>query len=258
MKGRRLGDAAELSSRNEVSVFILEHDPVIEPGLLSSLYGWTDAELKRMRNFRHSGARSSYCLARILARKAISTLSGIAEEEIVFSESEKGKPFLGGASSPRFNWSHAAGCVIMALSRDAEIGIDIEARGRSDADEREIARRFFSADEADWIEAGGEWGLRERFLSIFVQKEAYLKMTGEGLSGSLEKAEALLSLPPRRSARSVLFYAGKSAAYIAAIRASGMRPAGFSFKSSRFDSASDFPGLADFRSVMPLPALRND
>jgi phosphopantetheinyl transferase len=258
MKERRSGDGAQLSSRSAVSVFILEHDPVIDAGLLSSLAGWTDQECERMRNFRHAGALSSYCLARVLARKAISPLSGMREEEILFSEGAQGKPFLEGAPAMRFNWSHASGCVALALSRDAELGIDIEARGRGDADEREIARRFFSKDEADWIEAGGQWGLRERFLSIFVQKESFLKMTGEGLSGSLEKAEALLSLPPRRSARSVLVYAGSSAGYIAAIRVSGTRPARFSFRSARFGPDSVFPGLEDFRSVMPLPALSGD
>jgi hypothetical protein len=130
MKERRSGDGAQLSSRSAVSVFILEHDPVIDAGLLSSLAGWTDQECERMRNFRHAGALSSYCLARVLARKAISPLSGMREEEILFSEGAQGKPFLEGAPAMRFNWSHASGCVALALSRDAELGIDIEARGR--------------------------------------------------------------------------------------------------------------------------------
>jgi phosphopantetheinyl transferase len=225
------------------SVFILEHESELEAAWLEGLCPWPAAELARMRRFVQTAARTSYCLARLLTRTLVSAATGLARDDIVFSEAEKGKPYVAG-NPLRFNWSHAAGCVAVAISRQGEIGIDLEERGRSLADELEIARRFFSREEAAWIEAGGESGRGERFVSIFVQKEAFLKMTGEGLSGSLKEAKAFLSLPQLSGESSLLCYAGKDRDYITAVRLAGRGR--FDIRSARLDPASGLPGLTDF------------
>lgn len=229
-----------------VTVFILEHESRPDPEALEGLCRWTEGERERMRRFADPAARASYCLARALARSAISEATGRDRDGIAFSQPEAGKPFLPG-DPIQFNWSHAAGCVALALSPGTPLGIDVEELGRKRIDPLRIARRFFSRREAAWIEEGGEAGREERFVSLFVQKEAFLKMTGEGLSGSLEAAEARLSLPPASSETSLLGSFGGERKYLFAIRLAG--PGVFEPRAARFDPAAGFPPLSSFRSL---------
>lgn len=244
---REKGEAGEV-----VSVFALEHEPAIDPGILSSLYPWERGERERMASFKSPSALTSFCLARLLARKICAALCGKEEAELRFREAEGGKPYLDGRELS-FNWSHAAGCALLAVSRSAELGVDVEGRSRDAGEDLSVARRFFSPAEASWIAEGGEAGRAERFLSIFVQKEAALKMTGEGLSGSLRDAPAFASLPPRSAGDSALFYAGGNSDYIAAVRARVDRPLRFLFSLARYRGAPEgFPGLAEFRPFRPF------
>lgn len=231
-----------------VSVYVLEHDEVLDSGLLSSLAPWREGEWRRMVEFRDSSARTSYCLARLLARKAIASVTGREEPGIDFLHGEQGKPYLA-PPSPAFNWSHARGCVLLALSSRGDLGADIESRGRILSDYLDISRRFFAADEHEWVRAGGEGEGSERFLSLFVQKEAYLKMKGSGLSGSLPDAEASLRLPPHRTARAALFLAGASSGYLGAVVHGGPGAAEFRFYSSRFDPAAGIAPLGEWARI---------
>lgn len=59
-----------------------------------------------------------------LCRRAISDCCGLADEDIVFEYSEKGKPYVKGLPV-YFNISHSGDYAVCAVS-DCEIGIDIE------------------------------------------------------------------------------------------------------------------------------------
>jgi len=67
---------------------------------------------------------------------------------------------------------------------DKEVGVDCEdTRARKDRkpDFENVARRFFTADEQEYI-AYGEPGAEERFFEVWTAKEAYMKYTGNGFS----------------------------------------------------------------------------
>ncbi len=238
------------SGAETVSVFVLEHERAIDPGILSSLHPWESGDRERMARFKSPSALTSFCLARLLARKICASLCGKGESDLRFREAEGGKPYLEGRELS-FNWSHAAGCVLLAVSRRAELGADVEGRSRDAGEDLSIARRFFSPAEASWIEEGGEEGRSERFLSVFVQKEAALKLTGEGLSGSLREAPAIASLPPRLAGGSALFYAGRNSDYLAAVLASAARPLRFLFNIAQMRGGG-FPGPGEFTPFRPF------
>ena len=91
------------------------------------------------------------------------------EEEIHFSVSHTNETF---------------GCVIA----EQPIGFDLQVT-RSVQILR-MARRYFTADEISYLEDSGEDAsvLEERFFRLWTRKEAYAKLTGEGLTAVLEGA----------------------------------------------------------------------
>lgn len=75
----------------------------------------------------------------------------------------------------------------MFFASDAEecgdIGVDIELidGGRDEARLRSLAQRYYSEAEREFVLDRED--MRERFYRVWTDKESYLKLTGEGLSG---------------------------------------------------------------------------
>ena len=80
---------------------------------------------------------------------------------------ERGKPHFAD-TEPYFSLSHSHGVIFVAVS-DAPIGADVELIDEKKRSVR-LAERFFSDNEKD-----------EDFFTVWTRKEAYVKMTGEGI-----------------------------------------------------------------------------
>jgi 4'-phosphopantetheinyl transferase len=83
------------------------------------------------------------------------------------------------------------------VSLHAEIGVDAEWLGRP-CDAAELARRFFSPDEARSLEALSETERHDRFFRYWTLKESYVKARGLGLSIPLDRFSILLDEEPLR------------------------------------------------------------
>jgi len=93
-----------------------------------------------------------------------------------------GKPVIEG-SPVHINLSHAGDTVLIGIS-SLPVGVDVESdRG---GDSLALSRRFYSAAEAEWVSETGPTEAVDRFLRLWVRKEAVLKATSEGLPGGLE------------------------------------------------------------------------
>ncbi len=90
-----------------------------------------------------------------------------------------GKPVYNN-SDIHFNLSHAGDYVVCAVS-DRAVGIDIEGPRKNAI---KVAKRFFTQAECDWI---GDDNFR--FSRVWTLKEAYAKLTGEGIAGTVSKVE---------------------------------------------------------------------
>lgn len=102
---------------------------------------------------------------------------------------ERGKPYWPD-SIWHFSISHTKHHVFCALSRK-NIGIDAEEIDRTIS--RALAERILSPREkAQWEAAPDQ---RLALLTFWVLKEAYVKMTGEGLKGYPKDTDFLLSDP---------------------------------------------------------------
>lgn len=97
---------------------------------------------------------------------------------------KNGKPYL--TDHPfQFNLSHSGDYVFCGVS-EQEIGVDIQ-KIQGDNMLR-LAKRFFSGPECQALEACGDADLCHRmFFRMWTRKEAYGKLTGEGIPGTVGK-----------------------------------------------------------------------
>jgi 4'-phosphopantetheinyl transferase len=100
----------------------------------------------------------------------------IQEKDILFAETEFGKPFLIGYPYLYFNISHTRNALAVAFA-NCPVGVDIERIREVDM---EIAHRFFTQSEFAYISQTNDPD--SAFYEIWTKKEAYIKWVGKGLS----------------------------------------------------------------------------
>ncbi len=144
-------------------------------------------ETERFSRFRMAAKRDEAIISRGLLRHVLSFVLGQSTREIVFTLGAKGKPGID-HSRVRFNVSHTAGRVLLAVTLDHEIGVDIE-QIRTRTSYEDLARRFFTAEEYGAIMMLPPAERLRAFFICWTRKEAILKGTGEGISAGLASFE---------------------------------------------------------------------
>lgn len=98
-----------------------------------------------------------------------------------YTYGENGKPYLTDYPRLHFSLSHSGSYVIAAFSEE-EVGIDIQYHKPMQCD---IAERFFSEEDKRLLEQLAAEGEADAFYRLWAVKEAYMKLTGEGLRQGL-------------------------------------------------------------------------
>jgi 4'-phosphopantetheinyl transferase len=150
------------------------------PSLLS------EPEKRRLERFRFEPDRVMFLVARALVRLTLSRCADVRPEAWRFRTGTHGRPEISHPPSRlRFSLSHTKGLAACAVILERDIGLDVEALSREPA--IELARRFFSAREADQLARTPIDGRATRFLEYWTLKEAYVKARGLGLSLPLDR-----------------------------------------------------------------------
>ena len=151
-------------------------------------------EQKRAERFYFQRDRERFITAHGVLRAILGLYLNRAPKYLSFRYSSHGKPALAwesGGDAIRFNMSHSHGVALYAVTRDREVGIDVEFIRRDLAVEQ-IAERFFSRRETATLRALPT-ALREHaFFLCWTRKEAYIKARGEGLSLPLDQFDVSL------------------------------------------------------------------
>ena len=148
-------------------------------------------ELDRASRFHFENDRRDFSAAHDLLRRTLSKYADKSPSDWRFATNDYGKPSFENVDPKgrplSFSLSHTSGCVVCAVASNVPVGIDIERADHS-RPVQEIADRYFAKTEAGWLRrCSGE--LRNvRFAELWTLKEAFLKATGVGLSGSLSDA----------------------------------------------------------------------
>ncbi len=142
-------------------------------------------ERDRMRRFITPELRQRYLLARVLVRCVLARYASVSAEHWQFVLDDHGRPHVAPAQMPAqglyFSLSHTEGCMLLAVSSNPAIGVDVEDTRRV-VDAWAIARRFFSPMDVAQLEQATAQQLLTRFWKLWVLKEAYVKARGLGLA----------------------------------------------------------------------------
>ena len=148
----------------------------------------SEDELARYRRFHFKRDARDYAAAHALLRHTLSRDDGRAPERWRFNRTATGKPFLieAGDAPASFSLSHTHGMVACAVTKDADVGVDVECIDR-DVNTADIAARFFAPTEAAHLLQLDEEARRNRFFDLWTLKEALVKALGTGMATALSR-----------------------------------------------------------------------
>ncbi|MBE6552515.1 MAG: 4'-phosphopantetheinyl transferase superfamily protein [Ruminococcaceae bacterium] len=123
-----------------------------------------------------------------LLKKNISSLDSRLIGDFTIEKDERGKPYIKGECGyDHVSISHSEKLFTCAFSKKRAVGIDTEHIERNvsyDTITRLMSRYFTPAEREHLIAfSASAVFYTEEFLRMWTKKEAYVKMTGEGLSG---------------------------------------------------------------------------
>ena len=142
----------------------------------------SDVECERLESYRSRAAAERYVVTRSLVRTVLGAHTGVAPRDLRVRLTPTGKPEAEGV---HFNVTHSGEVVLLAVSDERPVGVDVERR-------REVARvqalidRWLTPDERTELDAIRRRGLddSDAFLRVWSLKEARLKALGVGISGA--------------------------------------------------------------------------
>lgn len=149
-------------------------------------------EKQRAKRFYFERHKRRYIVSHGVLRILLSQYLQVDLHKLKFSYTPNGKPmleFYDNNNRLYFNLSHSNELAVYAFALCPLVGIDVEYI-QYDSECIKLAKRFFFNNENHLIEAYSGHKQKEIFYRLWTFKEAYLKATGEGVSG-LEKVEVI-------------------------------------------------------------------
>lgn len=152
---------------------------------------WTDLlapdEMAKFFRFRTDELRDRYLAAHARCRILLGAYLGKPPDVVAIDSGASGKPQLRHAGW-HFNLSHSRDQGMVALTRSAAIGVDVEYQAR-EVDREGISARYFSSAERTRLRMAPPKDRNEIFYRLWTTKEAWLKATGDGIVGGLDRVE---------------------------------------------------------------------
>src|SRR5689334_7179358 len=150
------------------------------------------SELERARRFHFDVHRRHFIVARGFLRSVVARYLGSQPGALRFEYGAYGKPALESGHTLRFNLSHSNEVALLAVTLDAELGVDVE-HIRADFASEDIARRYFSRAEVEVFNSLPPEERVEAFFRCWTRKEAYIKAIGKGFSHALDAFDVTLA-----------------------------------------------------------------
>ena len=146
-------------------------------------------EQERNQRFIFEKDQKRHLITRALIRSVLSEYDpSIAPQDWCFTENGYGKPQVLPALLKRplsFNLSHSGNMIALAISREPELGIDIESLNPNTPND-DLAKHAFAPTEYQQLKDLTSDDFYSRFYDFWTLKEAYIKACGLGLSIPLD------------------------------------------------------------------------
>jgi phosphopantetheinyl transferase len=172
----------------------VSRDPAVSGRCASVL---SQTERQRADRFAADSNKSQFEQRRAFRRFCGAMVLGSSQplSQIVFEETENGRPHLSELPDLWFSFSSCRFGFLGAWSSTHGVGVDLEDQtGNFAADD--LAHRFFSVAEADSVDGVGGLEQQRTFCQFWCLKEAALKAIGEGLPYGLDAFEFGLTPDP--------------------------------------------------------------
>ncbi len=151
-------------------------------------------ERERLQSIRSSTARDRFLIGRGMLHNVLAQYMGTTPGSVRLSAIPGEKPRIVGVNSANidFNLSHCGDTIACAITRDAQLGIDVISPNRNAAADR-IARTFFPEQEQRSVarQIGQNSGHARRLLAL---KESIAKAIGGSIWDTLSSVD--LDLDP--------------------------------------------------------------
>lgn len=166
-------------------LWLLDLTQLTDDAILRQQTVLSSAELLRAQTFKQR--QLQFIAMRAFVRLCLSRYTLTAPHTLALISEPNGKPHLTNAPLPiTFNLSHSRNMAILAVGMDHPIGVDIEITSRRRS-QQSIAERYFHPTEAATFKQLTDTEQGKYFFQLWTLKEAFLKATGAGISGGLDK-----------------------------------------------------------------------
>lgn len=142
----------------------------------------SDEDLMSLEKFHKNSVRNQSATGLYLLRKHLSEIHPSSYKEYKIKLGERGKPYIPAIPYFHFSISHASDLVAFCYD-SIPCGIDIETTNRF---KMRLVQHFFHKNEIKYIESLPESLRDEYFTRFWTAKEAYVKMSGEGISDTFD------------------------------------------------------------------------
>ncbi|HEY0143900.1 MAG TPA: 4'-phosphopantetheinyl transferase superfamily protein [Thermoanaerobaculia bacterium] len=175
----------------EIHLWLASYDEISDERLFAAYRELLDdAEKKQEPRFYFARDRRRYLVTRALVRTVLSRYGSIEPKNWIFANTFYGRPEI--ANKPEqdaglaFNLSHTHSLIVLAVTRNRAIGVDVEnVRAREVS--MDIADHYFAPPEVSVLMARPADEQQYRFFEYWTFKESYIKARGMGLSLPLDK-----------------------------------------------------------------------
>ncbi|MCE2660485.1 MAG: 4'-phosphopantetheinyl transferase superfamily protein [Rubrivivax sp.] len=153
----------------------------LDQPLSASIADWlSPSERTRAQAFLRPQDTHRFKVGRCALRQQLAAVGGCAPGELALSKGRHGKPEWPG-SGWHFNLAHSQGLMLLALSRQGPVGIDVEQFTVPPADLSGLAQQVMTPLEHVGWSGVAEERRYAAFLRAWTRKEACLKAWGLGL-----------------------------------------------------------------------------
>lgn len=136
-------------------------------------------EKKRFMAFKDEHARALFTHGRHMMKTLLGGRLDREPQDIKFSYSDHGKPFLPQQLNMHFNLAHSGDILCFGLAT-VPLGVDIEKH--KPIEFLDVARTVYNPDEVDKLTNIQTIERAELFFSYWTRKEAFIKCQGSGFS----------------------------------------------------------------------------
>jgi len=182
-------DAADVPALAPGDIHVWQFSLLAGEAIRSLLHSYLSSEEKeRAARFHFRRDRNRYVVAHGVIRVLLGRYVSLQPAALHFYRGTNNKPALGDQPHGRaltFNLSHAETVGVCAVSRNRNLGIDVEEIKEESVDEN-FANRYFSPQEVKELMNLPPEQRANGFFACWTRKEAYVKALGTGLHAPLD------------------------------------------------------------------------